>query len=347
MSTNDNRYPKVIRVQNVNVIEQKGHKIYFFALAALELLTLGRVEHYGQDEHGVNRALNQQHALEIAEAMVNPALLWLEPFLGDMRGSWVYDPERHELHIGDDAFFSIDDGQHRFHAVGLLNAAEQSRLTFTVTGTIGLSRSERLQLFRMQAQRRAIDARLDLAQRHELGEWERPLHAEAYRIVLALQNDDDSPIKGQIILSEQSRMAYKGRNRPVGINGKGLFNSVVQMINSRSPLHGLSPEKRLEVIKNMLRAAAEVWAKPWESETHMLKTARGVNSVLLLLVQSPSFGRAIGTDFSFDTLKTGLAYGSTFDWTAAKRRHDAVAKLVEALDNSIQRGQTKATKAAA
>src|SRR5690606_36608866 len=151
---------------------------------------------------------------DIANAMLDPKIVWMESVLGDLTGgSWLYDSETRVLRGSPAGYISIDDGQHRFMALSVLNAAERAKLEFTVQVTIGLSYERRLKIYRMQKERKVIDSRLDLAQRHRLSEWKTECDRESCELRLKLTSDTTSPLRGVIILEEQEKRPYEGRHR--------------------------------------------------------------------------------------------------------------------------------------
>jgi hypothetical protein len=325
-------------ISNVIVHEQHGEKIYTFSLSADHVMSICRVERFGVDPEGVNRLLDEKHAFEIAEAFLDHSLTWLEPILGDLSGNgWVFDEEKKELRRNADDFISIDDGQHRWHALGLCNAMERQHLSFTVTVTKGLSFERRLKVFRMQSKRKPVDSRLDLAQRHRLDDWKHPQDREAYELVLHLNSDTTSPLRGMILLDEQEKRPHEGRHRPSGINAKGLHATLKTVIGGKSPLKALSVEKRREVILCLIRLAASVWSKEWKSDQHILTTARGVNAILQLVVTSPNFRGAIGDNFTQESLRRGLNLAKSFKWNAGLFKNVSVREIVSRLDQSIGR----------
>ena len=231
-------------INQVIEVNQGGHDVYTFPLPAKLLIQLARIERFGQDKDGVNRMLNQGHVEEIAVAMSSKAhpVLWLEPIIGDLRGSWIFHDGK--LVVGDDASISVDDGQHRVFALqcGLLTEAEIADLVFLVTATKGLPYEMRLRIFRMQTERRQIDARLDLAQRNHLGDWASPLDCEAYQLVLELNATEGSPLFGRIQIDETKLRPYeKGASKEIlpNINARGLYSTMRTIIGRRSPLHQL------------------------------------------------------------------------------------------------------------
>lgn len=338
----------MIVIDRVNVLQQRDDSIYSFNLPADRLIELCRVERFGVDPNGVNRKFDENHALTIAEAMIDTSLLWPEAILGDLTGGrWVFDPEAATLTNADgNGYVSIDDGQHRYKALELLNPVERAKLAFSVQVTIGLSFERRLKIFRSQSLRKAIDARLDLAQRHRLGDWKKPVHREAYELVLKLNSDTTSPLRGLVLLEELEKRVYEGRHRPVGINGKGLHGTLCSVMGGASPLAALTPEERARVILDMIRLTATIWPKEWKSDSHILTTARGINAVLSLLVSSPNFRGALGDDFSQESLARALKYAETFKWKASDFRNVSVREIVGRLDQAIGRNKRQVRAAA-
>jgi len=338
----------IIVIGNVNTLQQREDTIYNFTLSAERLLELCRVERFGIDPNGVNRKYDENHAMEIAEAMLDPKIVWMEPILGDLTGgSWIFDPTTRELRgSAEKGYISIDDGQHRFQALGVLNATERAKLEFTVQVTIGLSYERRLKIFRMQKERKVIDPRLDLAQRHRLGEWRTDGDREAYELLLKLNSDTTSPLRGVIILEEQEKRPYEGRHRPVGINGKGLHVTLRSVMGGKSPLAALSTPERARVILDTIRLAAQIWPKEWKSDSHILTTARGINAVLNLYVSSPNFRGVLGDDFSQESIEKALRFAETFKWAASGFTNVGVREIVSRLDQAIGRNVVAAKKKA-
>lgn len=327
---------------------QREHTIYTFVLQAADLIRLCRVERFGVDEGGVNRLLNHDHVLEIAEVMVDPESLWLEPIIGDLRGDWKY--EGGKFTYDDKAYISVDDGQHRVYALqsNLLNERERSRLAFTVNATQGLDYEHRLKIFRMQKERRPIDPRLDLAQRNVLGDWKSEVDKEAYQLVLELTNNSDSPLKGRVQLNETDARPYEnGSSMENGLNARGLFASAKTLSGRRSPLYTFPVAKRAEIIIDTIRLASQVWSSHWDKKSSMLSTARGINAVLQLFVLGVNFRAQVGTTFTPNSIRAGLELGSSFDWGSNKAKNQGVREIANRLDQAIGRGLQNAMKRSA
>lgn len=322
-------------IKNVVQSTQHGDKMYTFVLDAPKLLALCQIERFGEGTDGVERKLDENHALEIAAAMLDADVVWREPICGDLRGNWVF--ENGQLSYKDGAYISVDDGQHRCRGLELLNARERAQMQFTVTTTQNLPFERRLKIFRMQKERKPIDSTLDLAQRNRLGQWKHPLDEEAYNVVLRLNSDPASPLRGCILLDEQIKRPHEGRHRPSGLNAKGLHMTVRRIIGGHSPLRALSPQGRSDAILAMINLMADIWQRQWRSEHHILTTARGINSVLALLISSPHFRGVVGEDFSQSSLRTGLELAGSFDWAVHKNRNDSVARITDRLNQSIGR----------
>lgn len=324
---------------------QREYTIYTFVLQAADLIRLCRVERFGVDENGVNRLLNHDHVLEIAEVMADPESLWLEPIIGDLRGGWKYEDGK--FLYDDDAYISVDDGQHRVYALQseLLTERERSRLAFTVNATQGLDYEHRLKIFRMQKERRPIDPRLDLAQRNVLGDWKSEVDKEAYQLVLELTNNSDSPLKGRVQLNETDARPYEnGSSMENGLNARGLFASARTLSGRRSPLYTFPVAKRAEIIIDTIRLASQVWSNHWDKKSSMLSTARGINAVLQLFVLGVNFRAQVGTTFTPNSIRAGLELGSSFDWSSCKAKNQGVREIANRLDQAIGRGLQNAMK---
>ncbi|MDA1337689.1 MAG: hypothetical protein O3C23_02950 [bacterium] len=276
--------------------------------------------------------------------MLNPDILWMEPILGDLRGlSWEYDGKTNTLKYDSKSgdYITVDDGQHRRAALEMLNATERGQLSFTLTVTKNLSYERRLGIFRRQRLRMPLDARLNLAQQHRLGEWKNEFDREAYEIVLRLNSDVTSPLRDLILLEEMVKRPHEGRHRPIGINANGLFATIRRLVGSKSPLQVLSASKRSDLIMVTVNLMADVWLRQWKSEQHVLTTARGVNAILRLHTSSPNFSRVVGEDFSQESIRRGLELAASFDWAVSKNLNDSVDKMVQRLDQSIGRNWAK------
>lgn len=319
----------------VNVLQQKEHQIYTFVMSADDLALFAQVDRFGDSSNGVNRKLNEKHAMDIAIAMTESNSLLLDAICGDLQGSWQVRNGK-LIPLDDNAKLSIDDGQHRWYAVTeLLNEQERARWSFTVVATMGLDYETRLRIFRQQSKRRKIDAKLDLAQRYALDDWRTDAEREAYKLLLELNSDTNSPLKGMIILDETTKRSYEHQHRPEGINANGLWQSLKSAMSKGSPLFILSMEKRVEVVRNMIRLAAETWPNAWESPKHVLTTARGINAVLMMMVSSPEFRGVIGSDFRVESLRVGFEHAKRFRWNKDQHKNNGVIDITKGLDRAI------------
>lgn len=319
----------------VNVMQQKEHKVYTFVMTADDLTRYARVDRFGDSSNGVNRKLNESHAMAIAISMTESQSLMLDAICGDLQGNWQL---RHGklVPMNEDAVLSIDDGQHRWYAVTeLLNPEERARWSFTIVATMGLDYATRLHIFRQQSKRRKIDAKLDLAQRWQLDEWKTDAEREAYRLLLELNSDPTSPLKGMIILDETTKRSYEHQHRPEGINASGLWRSLKSAMSKGSPLFTLSMEKRVEVVRNMIKLASETWSSAWESDNHILTTARGINAVLMMMVSSPEFRGVIGNDFRVESLRRGFQHAKRFRWNKEQHKHSDINEITRGLNRVI------------
>ncbi len=321
------------------IAEQPGITLYTFTLSAEQMMELCRVERFGEQRFGVNRRFSEAKAIEIAEAMLQPDTIFAENPLGSLEGAW--ELKDGYWHFAEGAYISLDDGQHRRAALELLNPEESKRWTFTITVTRGAPYQVRLRAFMQQTKRRNLDARLMLQMKAETGDWRSEAESRAYSLCVDLNRDVRSPLKDMIILSEQDKRPYEGKHRPAGINVKGLHLTFTSLMSKNSPLVQLSPERQLEVCKNIIMAASAVWANAWKSKKHILTSARGINAVLKLMVSGRAFRLAVGNDFTYENLVKVFGYAEKFDWTVKRAVNMTEKAITDRLDQAIERGISK------
>lgn len=319
----------------MNVIKQHNVTVYTMTLPAADLVAISRVERFGEDRDGVNRKYNEAHAMDIAEAMIKPGTVMLDSICGDLKGGWKV--EGGYLIAGPGAYLSIDDGQHRRGACELLNDEELAKWSFSVVATKGLDYETRLRVFRQQSKRRRIDSRLDLAQRYQLNDWNTDAEKHAYELVLLLAANDASPLKGMIQLEELVKRPHSRAHRVEGVSSAGLWSTLKSVLGKGSPLISLAPEKRVEVVLNLLTIASEVWSRAWTSDGHALRSARGINAVLMLLVSGPHFRAQLGEDFRAESLRSAIELARRFNWTNSSLKDTNQRELTKALDDAIGR----------
>jgi hypothetical protein len=320
----------------VNEFHQRDHRVFQFVMSAHELAQYARVHRFGESSDGVNRLLDKNHALAIALTMEEEqGGLMLDSICGDLQGSWRVQ-QCILVPTNGDCFLSIDDGQHRHFAVTeILGEEDRDGWSFNIVATMGLDYETRLRIFRQQARRKKIDTKLDLAQRHQLDDWNTDAEKEAYLLLLWLNSEANSPLKGMIILNETVRRTREDHHVDAGISGAGLWNSLTTIMGKRSPIYGLPMDKRVQVCRDMIRIASETWPKAWKSPNHILTTARGINAVLKLMVSSPEFRGVIGDDFGPMSLRKAFDYAKNFKWQKDSLKNISIREITDSLDKAI------------
>lgn len=331
----------------VIVLQQGEHTLYTFRMTADDLALWAKVERFGEAAEGVNRKFDHKHAEDMAFAMLEPDTVMQDSIKGDLRGEWVVIDD--ELVGSPESYLAIDDGQHR-HWVATEFQGDESlkRWHWPVVATKGLPYHVRLKVFLQQDQGKRIDSRLSLAMRYELTRsamrtGQTPpmteVEREAYELVLALASEENSPLKGLILLDEQLTRPYENRHQPKGINATGLWQTIKSLLSKGSPIHGAPVKKRVEIVRNMIWAASEVWPKAWRNKEHMLTTAKGLNAVLKLMTkQGSEFRVVIGTDWTYDNLKRALGYAHKYRWHVQDNKGVSEREITEALDKAISAG---------
>lgn len=336
-----------IVIKKVTAVKQRGFTIYVAHIPAIQLAHLCRIDRFDEGE-GVQRQINDNHVLDIAEAMSNPKILWLDPWMGALIGDWKY--ERGKLIGTGNAVISLDDGQHRWKALstGILQNQEVAHLQFEIKMIQGLNREDRMRIFRAQSHRRGIDRRLDLAQRHALDEWKNDTHRHAYRVVLTLNSDPSSPLQGRVQLIDKATRPYeRGGEEGATIPSSGLHNSLVTVFGKKSPLHAFDQRTQERVIMDMIRIASKVWSHAWNSDKHILTTARGINAILRLCISGSNFRGIVGLEFSPENIQKAFECAARFHWTSNRWKNRGSKDLSDSLDQSIGDGLIKAMSARA
>jgi hypothetical protein len=200
---------------------------------------------------------------------------------------------------------------------------------------------QRMRIFRQQRDRKPIDRKLDLAMRFKLDDWDTPQEREAYRLLLQLNSDPSSPLQGLIILDETVIRTYEHQHRPEGINAAGLHPVIVSAMSKKSPLHTMSVEKRVDVIRTLIFLAAETWPDAWRSTEHVLCTSRGINAIIRLLVSSTQFQLDCSNVYTPEAIRQTLAYIKRFNWKKDRWRMSHPKEITDNLDDAIGSGMLK------
>lgn len=327
------------KIHQFLAIKQREKVLLAFVLPAKKLITMGEVHRFEDaDAEGVNRQMCAEHVKAIAKVMANDQkMCWPEPLICAPKGEWEYDGQTLSYEIG--AKLSCDDGQHRLLALqsDLMPAEQLAELEFMVVLLWNFGYLDRVRVFGAQGHRRPIDSRLVLRQRDRLGEWEKPIDEEAYKLIKALNELPDSPLQGRLQLTETGHRPHEiGGGAP--INSKGLMGTVRSLIGQKSPLYSLPFEKKLEVCLRTIRAAQTVWPRLWESDKHVLATARGINALLFLFIRGVNFNRVLGGSFELPAIVQALAYGQQCKWTIGSAENLSHYQLTDRLDGAIGRG---------
>lgn len=327
----------IIRIENVQQIKQHEVTLYQFALSAEDIMKHCKVLRFGQDDQGVNRKYDADHAIAIAESMMDPTMPWVEPIYGCLLGGeWEFVGG--VLKANNGAFVCIDDGQHRYMALSLLKPEEREHIVMPVMVAQGLTYEERLKVFSMQGKRKAIATNLKLAISDRLGSWKSERQGEAYDIIRAFATDESSPLKGMIEMEEVIGNKIVGQRGPLEkIPASGLHNTLGTVLGNRSPLKRFNAEERQRILFQVVREGSRVWANAWESPECVLRTSRGINALLRLIVSGPNFRGEVGSGFSDQSIRNALRLGRSFDWSIEKHRRTSLEEIMNRLDQSIGR----------
>jgi DGQHR domain-containing protein len=327
---------ETFRIEGVRVAHQQGVPLYSFVLTAAQLRQIGRVERFHETTQGVQRKLDTAHRDGILASM-RAGVLFMEPIAGDLVGRWEFREAEGVLIAYDGAYFSIDDGGHRYEAALLMDVEWAARYDFNIVVTNNLPLAQRMRLFRQQMRRKNISTPLVYAQQHRIGEWDNPRDAETYRMLVQLNGDANSPLFGLITLEEQV-----GRRSTQSINAMPLMSALQTLFARTSPLHDFSYAERLRVITTLLRAARELWPTEWaKEEGYILRTSKGIQALLLMMRHSSNFRGHVGDSYPDDKIVEALRRAGSFNWSSSHNKKRPLEELVKALDKSIGSRKTK------
>lgn len=328
-------------IENVNTGKQGDFTGYIFTLPAKRLKELGKISRLHDGQGGVQRRLDENRAAQIAIAMTDRKIFWLDSFLVHLgpEGSWEFQDG---MIVYDDRFFlDVDDGQHRLYAMECLNSADLEALgDMTVIATAGLSFEQRLRLFLQQEKRRHLNANLLLTGKSLTGDWSRESERVAHSIVMALNTDARWPLKGRIDFSEIGRVA----NNSQQLLAHGLFSTIKVIIGQKSLLYGMPEGKQTDIVVRYLQVAAKkVWPKAWdEPDEYMISSSRGVSTLLRMFVSGKTYRMAIGnSDYSDSSLYNLLRLGSGFNWTISEHRNRQDKDVLDRFDNNMSRAYAR------
>lgn len=333
-----------IIITNVALMKQRHDSIYIFSLSASDLLKHGRIEHFFDNENGVQRQQRVRKVDGLLKAMSRPETIFVESIIVYLAGGeWTYSDST--LVGPEGGYLSVDDGQHRLAALRRLDKKQLKEWAFPVHAIdSSLDRERRIAMFLQQEYGAPLDARLRLSMRHHVGEWANDIERDAYEICLKLATDDDSVLKNSILIGE---LEYRPRENHGAvsdqINVKGLHTALVKAKQGNSPLNQLSVDDQAKVIKTYLRAISVTWKGSWNSSKQTLSTSRGIGALLMMFRMSPQFIAVVGVELTEAKFAEVLSYMKTYSWSIAATKNVAQAVQIAKLDETIKRSIDRST----
>jgi len=345
-------------IHGVLSFEQNGVHIFTFVIEAEALLQMGVLLRFGEHPEGVNRKLTVGHAKSIAKSLKDdPGTLMMDPIRGDLRSggdAWVYDPRRATLtgvvesdeeNRMESCYFIIDDGQHRFTALELLDGENRKKWKFLVTATMGLPKPRRLDIFQLHELEKKIDKTLTIRQRGELGVFRSRGEEVAFLGALAINERQNSPLRARVWM-EEGRISRADRERGV-VPLKTMLMFLKPVGGRSSNLHGREVAEQTRIIVDWFRASAAVW--PYFGDPgRVLGSPLAYGTVLRLLSHSRHVNSLLARDYSYDNIVRVLMYGKGFKWEARDGSHTGATQsanhntLAERLDTYIRDAEVRA-----
>lgn len=362
---------------------QPGSELFTFVVKGEDLLSFARVERFNEVSEGVQRQLDIGHVRKLVEFMRRPDAVLPEPILGDLRGPWSADDNKHVLRRRDNSELLIDDGQHTFAALKLLNAEERARWEFKVTATMSTPYQVRLSRFIQQLQRLKLDTQLVLQIRDRGDLFPDGVSKASYQLAKRLAREAGSPLYGILRLEERTskrqltpqeaeqlaslvRPAAALREQTLGtINVTAILRDLRQVTASvHSLLRYHQPDQQYQAICHLLNAAKEKWPQEWsDPKSFFLRRSEGIASLIELFMVGQAFKSCLAPEAprqnkkvrqrvittAPETVQRTLGYIRRYDWSYAQYRRPGVkfpraVEISRQLDALIYQGMPKSSR---
>lgn len=332
------------------VLHQNRQVVYVLCLDAETVKKLCRIRRFSADRGGVNRELNEPHAMRIALAMNDPEVLWPEAIVATPRGLWGYEEGRFRYVPGEFCFVA-DDGQHRTVALqsGKVEPERMKLLQFTVICPPDLKFQDRLRLTLNQGKRKRPNPNEELAWMYETGQWPNDAWKEAYGLVLELNAQPTSPLYERIGIVKKAGLQDDGTEEGSlrRLKAKTIHTALRKIVGSaRSPVVSFPEAERRRIIFDTFQMASETWTESWgQPGSALASDQKSLAAILTVLADGTHFARIVGHTFTPRAIREALGYASRFDWsTDAINRHGLAKVIAERLDDAIGRGYNTATR---
>lgn len=317
-----------------------------------------RVRRYKYDHGaGVNRILDDNRTLEIAESMqAGNSLVSTDNLVLHLEGK--YRRKLGKLLLTNESILEVIDGQHRTLAVELLEPAQRRKWAFTAHIYVNLTHEQKLKLFFQQTLRKPIHTAMSLQLKAQLGQFSNSKEELCYRCCEIINTDERSPLKGLVDFDEpeyaaggRKQLSAAGRvqTAPGHVTLSALMRILRTLYTKRSPLYGFNLEQLSNVLLWTLQAAKATWGTNWRDVTSPLRLSSGLE-VIFLVHNQAQFCQALGMDYKRSGIMQAFQYGSGFRWNvdktkiaiqAMRRPIGNSASAPELLAQAIHRGLMK------
>jgi DGQHR domain-containing protein len=283
-------------------MEQNNQKFYFTTIPKADIFPFCYVADRNEDPvKGFQRVLDITRAKDIAK--------YLDESLGSIPTNVVLSAQveselRYEGKTKTLKFrrfpksFLVLDGQHRLYGYGLT----QKNHRVPVSIYEGLTKQEEVALFiDINTTQRGVPAAL-LLDIKQLAQRENAEEMKLRQMFDALGTQPDSPLFGLMSASQSAR----------GRIARPSFNKAVQPLLRIQVMEQLSPEKRLELFKNYLRALDRTLADP-----KLIRTAAFFESFCAVFEEVLRLSRERYSNYKLDSLTKVLGPLNNIDLSRA------------------------------
>lgn len=352
-----------LRFKDVRTHMSNGVVLYTFLMPGRDVVkhtSIKRVE-----DGGVQRKELKTQAMHILKAMERGDI-FAQQLMLVIQGECVYNESTHELILDvstDQNGVSrtvclLDDGQQRRLALSMLLDKGRGdivdRYTFTVSAMINPTRVEQVGVFTSQTRNARLDSSHVYSLESESDTFENDLLRRMHQLYVALNERDESPLKGRIVLSQRPLRAGMA---VLHGEGKIHFSEIrtalksIMAADSRSTtsgLRGLKYDDRIEIVVDFLRAFAEVFPA-FHKPSVYLGTYEGILTALAVIYSNCKFhdrlaamaypDEEVRDRYSYDRMKQVLEMLVGMRWkTSSKNQRDlkgCIAMTLRVLDRAL------------
>lgn len=282
--------------RHVEIINQAGIEYLIFTMTATGLAKLACPMRFSQDpKKGVQRDIDTRQVKAFMDSMRSGRPI-PSNLVVNLTGEWLLSGS--ELY-GVEGCSTIEalDGQHRGEAARLLVQAGEEHITegytFVVMAVRNATDELRRNLFLAQISALRISSEHAASIRHQAGRFDSIVQDEAYALAIALNEREDSPLRGRVHMGDKLR-GPRGKKVLAGgtwITLASLVMSMKMVTSNGSVVRDLKVADKIQFVVDLFSAAGEVYRTQYD-EGGTLRTPFGITTLIQLSARKDGTFRA-------------------------------------------------------